>query len=190
MVYWGVATVACYSCLQPQVRAGCWVGTKDEWAILKWHDRPPPGYYPSPDTPSQVLINKIHNELSYFFFQKWIFVDLFSLQEGGICTPGMPEGVDRKTTKVTNKSTHRHGWEMKWNSGSLLVPKLCQDPAMLNKAVIRSVYRGPILNNIIPRLAGITYLTLIDANTGYHNLKLEEISLYLRTVSCPFGRDT
>ena len=34
---------------------------------------------------------------------------------------------------------------------------------------------------------GIKYLTFIDAISGYHNLKLHEMS-YLTTFSCPFGR--
>ena len=40
---------------------------------------------------------------------------------------------------------------------------------------------GPILNAITPRLAGVKYLTLIDASSGYHNLKLDKQSLYLTT---------
>ena len=38
------------------------------------------------------------------------------------------------------------------------------------------------------RLAGVTYLTLIDASSGYHNLKLDEKSSYLSTFSCSSGR--
>ena len=44
------------------------------------------------------------------------------------------------------------------------------------------------LNNILPRLAGVKYLTLIDANSYYHNIKFDEQSSYLTTSSCPFGR--
>ena len=36
------------------------------------------------------------------------------------------------------------------------------------------------LNDILPRLTGVEYLTLIDASSGYHNLKFNEI-LYLMT---------
>ena len=59
---------------------------------------------------------------------------------------------------------------------------------MLNKALKRTVHRGPTLNDIIPRLAGVKYLTLTDASSGYHNLKLDEQSSCLSTFSCPFGR--
>ena len=52
----------------------------------------------------------------------------------------------------------------------------------------RSVHRGPTLNDILLRLAGVKYFTLINAISGYHSLKLNKISSYLTTFSCPFGR--
>ena len=45
---------------------------------------------------------------------------------------------------------------------------------------------GPTLNDILPRLAGIRYLTLIETSSGYHNLKPDQESSYLTTFSCPF----
>ena len=61
--------------------------------------------------------------------------------------------------------------------------------ARFNKAVIRPMYRGPTFNDILLRLAGIKYLTLINANSSYHNLKLDDRSSYLTMFSCPFGRN-
>ena len=64
----------------------------------------------------------------------------------------------------------------------MLVPKangrvrLCLDPAWLNQMLIRLVYRGPKLNDILPKLNNAKYLSLIDASSGYHNLKLDEKS--------------
>ena len=49
--------------------------------------------------------------------------------------------------------------------------RLCLDLARLNKALIRPVHRDPTLNAILPRLAGVKYLTLINASLGHHNLK-------------------
>ena len=57
-----------------------------------------------------------------------------------------------------------------------------------NKALIRPVYRGLTLNDIFPRLAGIKYITELDASSGYNNLKLDKRSSYLTKFSCPFGR--
>ena len=66
--------------------------------------------------------------------------------------------------------------------------QLCLDPARSNKVLIRPVHRGPTLNDILVRLAGVKYLKLIDASSGYHNLKLDEPSSYLTTVSFPFAK--
>ena len=69
----------------------------------------------------------------------------------------------------------------------MLVPKvngklrLCIDPARLNKVLIRPVHRGLTLNNTLPRLAGVKYLMIIDASSGYQNLNLDEKSSYLTT---------
>ena len=67
--------------------------------------------------------------------------------------------------------------------------RLCLDPAQLNQMLIRSVHRGPMLNNILPKLNKVQYLALIDASSGYHNLWLDEMSSYLMTFMCQFGRN-
>ena len=51
---------------------------------------------------------------------------------------------------------------------------MCLDPAMLNQVFIRLVHRGPMLNDIFPKLNNVQYLSLIYANSGYHNLKLDK----------------
>ena len=55
-------------------------------------------------------------------------------------------------------------------------------------ALIRLIQRGPTLNDILLRMAGIKYLSLIDASLDYHNLKLDDRLSYLTKFSCPFGR--
>ena len=65
--------------------------------------------------------------------------------------------------------------------------RLCLDPARLNQALIRPVHRGPTLNNILPKLNNVQYMSIIDASSGYH-LKLDKQWSYLTTFSCPFGR--
>ena len=52
--------------------------------------------------------------------------------------------------------------------------KLCLGLARLSIAQSRSVHRGPTLNVILPRLAGLKYLTQTDVSLEYHNLKLDE----------------
>ena len=44
------------------------------------------------------------------------------------------------------------------------------------------------LNDILPKLTNTHYVTLIDASSGYHNLKHDKMSSYLTTFVCQFGR--
>ena len=83
---------------------------------------------------------------------------------------------------------------VEWCNSFALVPKsngrvrLCLDPARLNQVLIRLVYRGPTLNDTLPKLKNAKYLSLIDMSPGYHNLKLDERSSYLMMFTCQFGR--
>ena len=81
-----------------------------------------------------------------------------------------------------------------WCNSFVLVPKangkvqLCLDPALLNQALIRPIHMGPTLNDILPKLNNVQYMSIINVSLGYHNLKLDKWSSYLTTFSCPFGR--
>ena len=83
----------------------------------------------------------------------------------------------------------------KWCNSFTLVPKvngkvrLCLDPARLNKVIISNIKtHRPTMYDILPRLAGRKYLTIIDANSGYLYLKLDEKLSHLTTFSFPFSR--
>ena len=82
----------------------------------------------------------------------------------------------------------------KWCKSFMLVPKandrvrLCLDLAWLNEVLKRPIHRDLTLDGILPRLADVKYITLINMTEGYHNLKPDEQSSYLITFSCPFGR--
>ena len=101
--------------------------------------------------------------------------ELDHLQKQDIITP---LGVDRTA---------------EWCNSFLLVPKangkvsLCLDPVRLNQVLIRPIHRGPTLNDILPKLNNVQYMSIIDVSLGYHNLKLDERSSYLTTFACPFG---
>ena len=81
-----------------------------------------------------------------------------------------------------------------WCNSFVLVPKangkvrLCLDPVRLNQVLIRPIHRGPTLNDILPKLNNVKYMSIIDASLGYHNLQLDTKSSYLTTFACPFGR--
>ena len=68
---------------------------------------------------------------------------------------------------------------VEWCNSFVLVPKtngkvrLCLDPARLNQTLIRTVHQGPTLNNILPKLNNVQYMSIIDSSSGYHNLKLD-----------------
>ena len=80
-----------------------------------------------------------------------------------------------------------------WCNSFVLVPKangkvrLCLDLARLNQALIRPIHRGPAVNDLLPRLNNVKYMSITDASLGYHNLQLDTKS-YLTTFACPFGR--
>ena len=53
---------------------------------------------------------------------------------------------------------------------------------------IGPVHGGPTTNDIFPKLTDMHDPTLIDASSGYHNLKLDEKSSHLTKLVCHFGR--
>ena len=65
--------------------------------------------------------------------------------------------------------------------------RLCLDLVRLNQALIRPILRGSMLNDILPKLKNVQYLSIIHVCSGYHNLKLDEKSSYITTFACPFG---
>ena len=83
---------------------------------------------------------------------------------------------------------------LEWWHSFVVVPKangkvrLCLDPAWLNLALLRPTHRRPTLNNILPKLNNVRYMSIIDVSSRYHNLKLDNKSSYLTTFACQFGR--
>ena len=64
---------------------------------------------------------------------------------------------------------------------------MCLDLACLNQALVRPIHRGPTLNNVLQKLNNAKYLSLIDASSEYHNLRLEKFS-YFTMFICQFGQ--
>ena len=58
---------------------------------------------------------------------------------------------------------------VQWCNSFVLLPKangkvrLYLDLAWLNQALIRLIHRGPIINNILPRLNNVKYMSIINA---------------------------
>ena len=61
-------------------------------------------------------------------------------------------------------------------------------PSVAKPGINKAHTHGAILNDILPKLNNVRYMSIIDASSRYHNLKLDDISSYLTTFSCQFGR--
>ncbi|XP_039870493.1 uncharacterized protein LOC120723214 [Simochromis diagramma] len=66
--------------------------------------------------------------------------------------------------------------------------RVCLDPRDLNTAVMREHYQLPTVEEITSRLAKAKYFTVLDASSGFWQLKLDEASSRLCTFNTPFGR--
>jgi len=81
-----------------------------------------------------------------------------------------------------------------WCSGMVVVPKangslrICVDLSELNKAVIRPRYMLPTVDYTLAQLHGSKVFTKLDANAGFHQVKLSQQSQLLTTFLSPFGR--
>ncbi|KAI8506223.1 hypothetical protein Bbelb_156500 [Branchiostoma belcheri] len=66
--------------------------------------------------------------------------------------------------------------------------RVCLDPRDLNKAIKREHYQLPTLEDITTRLAGSKYFSVVDARSGYWQVKLDEESSKLTTFNTVYGR--
>ena len=68
--------------------------------------------------------------------------------------------------------------------------RVCLDPTDtdLNKAIKRPFYPFPTLDDVTSKLSGSRHFSLLDARSGYWQIKLSDESSYLTTFSTPFGR--
>jgi hypothetical protein len=66
--------------------------------------------------------------------------------------------------------------------------RICLDPTPLNKALQRSVYYMPTIDDILPTLSNAKVFSTVDAKSAFWQLKLDEQSSMLTTFETPFGR--
>ena len=66
--------------------------------------------------------------------------------------------------------------------------RLCLDPKDLSRAIKRPHHRTPTLEDILPKLSGARYFSIVDARSGYWNLKLDYESSLCTTFNSPHGR--
>ena len=66
--------------------------------------------------------------------------------------------------------------------------QLCLDPKVLNKAIMRPHHRTPTIDEILPKLNGAQYFSILDARGGYWNIRLDHQSYWHTTLNSPDGR--
>ena len=81
-----------------------------------------------------------------------------------------------------------------WVSSMVVVRKkngrvrICIDPRDLNKAIKRCHYPMPTLEEVATRLPKAKVFSVLDAKSGFWQVKLSESSCKLTTFNTPFGR--
>ena len=65
---------------------------------------------------------------------------------------------------------------------------ICLDPKDLNTCVRRPHHYTWVLDDILPRLQGASVFSILDARSGYWNVKLKDESKLLTTFNTPYGR--
>ena len=65
--------------------------------------------------------------------------------------------------------------------------RVCLDPTDLNKAIKRPFHPVPTLDDVTSKLSGSRHFSLLDARSGYWQIKLSDESSYLTTFNTPFG---
>ena len=81
-----------------------------------------------------------------------------------------------------------------WVSSMVVIPKgngslrICLDPQDLNRAIQREHYPLPTIEEIATRLHKAKPFTILDVQSGFWHVKLDEPSSFLTTFNTPFGR--
>ena len=65
--------------------------------------------------------------------------------------------------------------------------RLCLDLTHLNKWIIRPRHSAKLVDNVLHKLNGAKYFTVVDGTSSFFNHKLDEESSKLTTLGTPFG---
>lgn len=81
-----------------------------------------------------------------------------------------------------------------WVSPIVIVKKkggalrICMDPRQVNESIKRQHYQMPCREDIEAELANAKFFSRLDANSGYHQIPLDETASRVCTFGTPFGR--
>lgn len=80
-------------------------------------------------------------------------------------------------------------WMTWWNKSKLcLVPTICKDPKYLNKALERSHYSLPTVENILPYFSHAKVFSVLKAKNGFWHVELGKERFMLTTFNTLFCR--
>ena len=65
--------------------------------------------------------------------------------------------------------------------------RLCLDPKDLNSVIRQEHFQIPTFEDVVSRLGGKTYFTVLHQKDSYWQVPLNEESSYLRIFNTPFG---
>ena len=65
---------------------------------------------------------------------------------------------------------------------------ICVDPKSLNKSVLPETHPIPKVDDTLAQLTGAAFFTKLDANSGFWQIPLSDVSKVLTTFITPFGR--
>ena len=66
--------------------------------------------------------------------------------------------------------------------------RICLDPKDLNRAIKRPHHFTPTLDDVLSKLNGASWFSILDARSGYWNIKLDQQSSLYTTFNSPYGR--
>ena len=66
--------------------------------------------------------------------------------------------------------------------------RICLDPSDLNKAIKRSHYPLPTIEDLLPKLCNTRCFSVLDATNGFWHVKLDKERSMLTTFNTSFGR--
>lgn len=92
---------------------------------------------------------------------------------------GIIEKVDEPTNCVSQFVIARE------KDGTL---RVCIDPRRINECVKRENHQMPKPEEIEAELAGARHFSRLDANSGFHQIPLDEATSKICTFGTPFGR--
>ena len=66
--------------------------------------------------------------------------------------------------------------------------RICLDPTKLNRAILRGPYPTRTIEEVTAKTADAKYFSVLDANSGYWQIELDQASSKLCTFNTPWGR--